>query len=60
MTVTASVSAASTALRRREAAPAPILGGEAWIVPFERGGHPWLTTAAPQIKVTDQRASRTS
>ncbi len=57
MTVTATP-AASTASRRREAAPAPVLGGEAWIVPFERGGYPWLTASAPQISVVDRRAGR--
>ncbi len=50
------VSAATTA-RRRADAPAPVLGGEAWIVPFEQGGHPWLSASTPQFAVTDRRAA---
>lgn len=58
MTLTATpVSAATTAPRRRQATPEPVLGGDAWIVPFERGGHPWLTASAPQITVSDRRAT---
>lgn len=57
MTLTATpLSAASTAPRERTA-PAPVLGGEAWVVPFEPGGHPWLTGSAPQFAVTDRRAA---
>ncbi len=58
MTLTATpLSAASTAPRKRTASPARVLGGEAWVVPFEPGGHPWLTASVPQFAVTDRRAA---
>jgi hypothetical protein len=36
----------------------PVLGGEAWIVPFEPGGPAWVTVSAPQVRITDRRARR--
>jgi hypothetical protein len=39
-------------------ASAPILGGEAWVVPYEPGAPAWITVAAPQIRITDLRARR--
>lgn len=39
-------------------ATAPILGGDAWVVPFEAGAPAWITVSAPQIRVTDLRARR--
>lgn len=33
----------------------PVLGGEAWIVPFEAGGPVWVTASAPAIAVMDRR-----
>ena len=40
---------------RSTAGPAPIAGGEAWIVPFEPGGPVWITAGAPAIRVIDNR-----
>ncbi|MDQ8046803.1 MAG: hypothetical protein AAGC46_18230 [Solirubrobacteraceae bacterium] len=40
------------------AAPSTILGGDAWVVPFEPGGPAWITASAPQIRVVDQRRAR--
>ncbi len=32
-----------------------ILGGEAWVVPYEAGGPVWVTATAPAIRVLDLR-----
>ncbi len=33
-----------------------IRGGDAWVMPHEPGAPAWITSAAPQIRVLDQRA----
>ncbi|MBJ7470537.1 MAG: hypothetical protein JHD16_04515 [Solirubrobacteraceae bacterium] len=42
----------------RRPSAAPVLGGEAWVVPHEPGGYPWLTATPPRFRVVDQRVAR--
>ncbi|MEH3053245.1 MAG: hypothetical protein PGN13_04445 [Patulibacter minatonensis] len=44
---------ASNARRSSDA----VLGGEAWVVPYEPGGPVWVTATAPAIRVMDRRRS---
>lgn len=52
MTVTAAPAPTRPA---RPISAAPVAGGDAWVMPHEPSAHPWVSVAAPVIRVTDQR-----
>lgn len=39
---------------------APVLGGDAWVMPYEPGGPAWITATAPAIRVVDRRTRATA